>query len=145
VLWSHYAAKHQGVALGFDVSESIAKQVSYEVARLKEKLPKGVTSITKAFEEMLIRTKFESWKYEREWRILTSLQEGDKEGSLYFLPFSKKIKLVEVILGPACHLNLLKVRKLVNEHHRDVTTFEARLAFRSFRIIARGKSVPTIP
>jgi hypothetical protein len=144
VIWSHYAAKHGGIALGFDVDQSIAQQVSYKTSRLKATLPKGAAKITPPIRNILICTKFESWKYEREWRILTPLEDGEKEGSLYFLPFSKTLRLVEMILGPACNLNLLKLRKLINEHHRDVTTFKARLAYRSFRIIAQGNTVPTI-
>jgi hypothetical protein len=69
VLWSHYAMKHSGVALGFDVDEKIALQVSYQSRRLRENLPKGATSITRSLAKLLICTKFESWAYEREWRI----------------------------------------------------------------------------
>jgi hypothetical protein len=38
VLWSHYAAKHKGVALGFDVAMDLVSEVQYSSSRLKEPL-----------------------------------------------------------------------------------------------------------
>jgi hypothetical protein len=93
VLWSHYADKHRGVALGFDVDEVIAKPVSYKSVRLKEKLPVGATTITPSLADILTYIKFESWKYEREWRVLTELKNTEREGSLYFMPHNKMMKL----------------------------------------------------
>lgn len=143
VLWSHYAAKHRGIALGFDVEETTVKKVTYQVERLDKKMPAGATVVTKSIADLLTYTKFESWQYEREWRILAPLKESDQEGGLYFLPFSrKKLRLVEVILGPMCDFSVSKMRELVSQHHNGVTTFQARLADRSFRIIAKGSTVP---
>jgi hypothetical protein len=142
VVWSHYAAKHRGIALGFDVDERLAKPVTYQTKRLDKKIPTGATAVTKSIAELLTYTKFESWKYEREWRILTPLDKGEIEGGLYFLPFSRRLRLMEVILGPTCDFSVAKMRELVDQHHADVTTFQARLADRSFRIIAKGRTVP---
>jgi Protein of unknown function (DUF2971) len=142
VLWSHYAAKHRGVALGFDVDETIVKRVTYQTERLDKKIPTGATAVTKSIAELLTYTKFESWKYEREWRILSLLDKGEIEGSIYFLPFGRRLHLMEVILGPTCDFSISKMRDLVDHHHDGVTTFQARLADRSFRIIAKGRTVP---
>jgi Protein of unknown function (DUF2971) len=142
VLWSHYAAKHRGVALGFDVDKTTAKQVTYQTDRLDKKISAGATAVTKSIADLLTYTKFESWKYEREWRILSPLEKGEKEGGLYFLPFSSRLSLMEVILGPTCDFSISKMRELVDQHHDGVTTFHARLADRSFRIIAKGRTVP---
>ena len=141
VLWSHYAAKHKGVALGFDVEESLVKEVRYSSARLKLKMPKGTSSITPLIADALIYSKFETWEYEREWRILCNLADSELEGGLYFMPFSGNLKLVEVILGPLCDLNLRKIHALVGRSYHGVMVYKARLAFRSFRIIPDGKSV----
>ena len=141
VLWSHYAAKHKGVALGFDVDASLAKKVQYSPARLKLKISKDAKGITPELAEVLICTKYESWRYEQEWRILCDLTNVDKEGGLYFMPFSESFKLVEVILGSLCDFNLPNTRSLVHSSQRGVMTYKARLANRSFRIIPRGSSV----
>jgi Protein of unknown function (DUF2971) len=82
VLWSHYAAKHQGVALGFDLDEREAMRVEY-----KEKRDEFSASIGAAHLPLqLVLTKFESWKYEREWRVLVPLTNEAREANLYFLP-----------------------------------------------------------
>jgi hypothetical protein len=141
VLWSHYAAKHKGVALGFDVDASLTKEVQYSLARLKLKMPEGTKSITPELTDLLIYTKFESWSYEREWRLLCDLTSSENEGGLYFMPFSKSLKLIEVILGSLCDFNLRKIRALVDASHHGVMTYRARLAYRSFRIIPKGTSV----
>jgi hypothetical protein len=141
VLWGHYAAKHRGVALGFDVKVSLAEEVKYSSQRLKQKIPSGSKEITPKLKDLLLYTKFESWSYEREWRLVHELDKAESEGSLYFLPINKSVKLVEVILGSLCDFNLSKIRKLVDNHHADVMTYKARLAYRSFRIIPNGKTV----
>jgi Protein of unknown function (DUF2971) len=141
VLWSHYAAKHKGIALGFDVEASLAKEVQYSSARLKFKMPKGTTDITSALADLLICTKFESWSYEREWRLLRDLTSSINEGGLYFMPFSSRLKLVEVILGSLCDFSLPKIRALVDASHEGAMTYKARLAYRSFRVIPKGSSV----
>jgi hypothetical protein len=143
VLWSHYAAKHRGMALGFDVNAPITKRVTYKTERLNKKIPPGTTEITESIADLLTYTKFESWKYEREWRILLPLEKGEKEGGLYFLNFGEELRLTEVILGPTCDIKIKKMREIVDQHHDGVTTFKARLADRSFRIISNGKTVPS--
>jgi hypothetical protein len=141
VLWSHYAAKHKGVALGFDVDASLAKEVQYSPDRLELKMPKGVEAITPELDEVLICTKYESWSYEGEWRIICDLNNARKEGGLYFLPFSKRFKLAEVILGPLCDFDLSETRSLVDSSQPGAVTYKARLANRSFHITPRGSSV----
>ena len=141
VLWSHYAAKHKGIALGFDIPEALVKKVEYSPARLKYKIAEGTKSITPELEQLLISTKYESWKYEREWRLLLELNKSHNEGGLYFSQFGQSLKLVEVILGSLCDFNLKKMRDLVNSRHKAVVTYRARLAFRSYRIIPKGSTV----
>ena len=141
VLWSYYAAKHKGMALGFDVKESLVKEVQYSPARLKFKMPEGAKDIPQDFADLLVCTKFESWGYEREWRLLCDLAHSKSEGGLYFLPFGELLKLVEVIMGPLCEFDLKKIRSLVDSNHENVMTYKARLAYRSFRVIPMGSSV----
>jgi hypothetical protein len=140
-LWSHYTAKHKGVALGFDVEASLAKEVQYSTARLKLRMPKDAKDITGEIAEVLTCTKSGSWSYEREWRVVRNLTSSEHEGGLYFMPFGKNLKLVEVILGSLCDFYVKKLRDLVDARHKGVMTYQARLAYRSFRIIPKGSSV----
>jgi hypothetical protein len=144
VLWSHYASKHKGVALGFDVREDSVKNVNYSERRLKQKLPPGVKSITSDLEDLLIYTKFSSWSYEREFRMVVDLDQTTKEGGLHFVNFDKNIELKEFIIGSTCDMNLKKTRAIVNNAHNGVYTYQARLAYKAFRIIPKGSSVVQI-
>ncbi len=142
ILWSHYASKHQGIALGFDIADDLVKQVNYQEQRLKKKIKTSSRKLANEITEQLIYTKFKSWSYEREWRMLVDLKLANKEGSLFFNPIDYRCQLVEVILGAMCNLDLKKVRSLVDNQHKNVVSYKARLAFRSFRIIPNGKTVP---
>jgi hypothetical protein len=141
VLWSHYASKHKGVALGFDVDDSTIRRVRYTAQRLKNIIIHGSDAIDEVIGDFLTSTKFDSWKYEREWRLLLELRKLETEGNLNFKVFGSNMRLREVILGPLCSLSLKRIRRLVDEHHKNVVTFKARLANRSFRIIAQGNTV----
>jgi Protein of unknown function (DUF2971) len=140
-LWSHYAAKHKGVAFGFDVKATLVKKVQYSPERLNLKVSSNAKGITPKLADVLFYTKYESWRYEGEWRILCDLAAAHKEGGLYFIQFSNDLKLVEVILGPLCDFNLRKVRLLVDSTYEGIMTYKARLAYRSFRVIPKAGSV----
>jgi Protein of unknown function (DUF2971) len=139
VLWSHYGSKHRGIALGFDLDEGDARKVTYQSKRMdfpSEIVPEDVLKH--------LATKFESWEYEREWRIFTPLQSAQQDGGMYFEPFSQRMRLREIILGPMCPLPLDDVRELVNTRHRDVVTIQSRLANKFYRIVPKESTVPFI-
>jgi len=96
LLWSHYADRHRGLALGFDVNEEKLKPVSYVETRpiLKE--------IDIVVANSLLFTKYVDWHYEREARIYASLKDQDAETGLYFVDFGDQLVLREVIAGPLC-------------------------------------------
>lgn len=141
VLWSHYASKHQEIALGFDINDDVVRQVDYKEQRLKQKIKSSSNTLSTEIRDQLIVRKFKSWSYERKWRILVDLKLAHKEGNLFFNPINSRCRLVEVILGAMCNLDLKKVRTLVDRQHNDVMTCKARLAYRSYRIIPNGSTV----
>ena len=63
LLWSHYADRHRGVALGFDVEEEKLKKVAYVETR------PVLTKIDFDVADWLLFTKFVDWQYENETRI----------------------------------------------------------------------------
>ena len=143
-LWSHYAAKHTGICLGFDLRESLAIKVTYQQKRLAGLLKPNVAAMTDEIAEELFCTKFESWKYEKEWRVSVKLKDAVEEGNLHFFDFNDDLKLTEVILGSLCSLNVAAVRTLTSRHHPGATTFQARLASKSFNIVPDERSVPLV-
>lgn len=128
LLWSHYADRHRGVALGFDVSDAILKPVSYVKGRpiLKQ--------ISMEVAHWLLFTKYIDWQYEQEARIFITLTDRDPASGLYFGDFSKQLVLREVIIGP---LNTNTKKDLHNAlgSVANVTLTKGRLAFNSFQVV----------
>ena len=137
VLWSHYADKHRGIALGFDVKKTHLLKVKYKRRRaLTPANPKG-NDVSR-----FLGTKFESWSYEREHRIMVDLRKAEVDKGLKFEKFGPEVILREVILGPLCDLELNAVRSEVDSRHANVRTFKARLAQTLFSVVP---DEPTIP
>ena len=144
VMWSHYADKHKGICLGFDVRRSSVKQVDYKEKRLLPDLggSEEPFGLTEAHRDTLNRTKCHEWKYEREWRMFVDLATASEEGAFYFRDFDKDIRLAEVILGNDCELSAEEVRRVVDRHHAKVCVYKARLAIKHFKVVPVESSVP---
>jgi hypothetical protein len=140
VLWSHYAAKHQGIALGFDLDERRGMPVEYRDER--DDQFSRIGDVHRDLRSVLLRTKFSSWKYEREWRLLTSLSKASLEGATYFTAMGDAILLREVILGPLCTLPFDQVRELVNQRYVNVVTIKSQMANKYFSIVPDEETVP---
>ena len=141
VLWTHYASRHSGICLGFDVPTELVMKVNYQDDRIQ--LSGG--SLDDKLQAALLSTKYSSWRYEREWRMQVDLSSAEKEGSLYFEEIGRRIHLAEVILGVNCVASVGAVRKLVDEHHENVVTFQARLAIGSFAIVPKEMTISANP
>jgi hypothetical protein len=140
VLWSHYGARHQGICLGFNVKDTILHNVTYQTNRMKADV--AVSGLTDLVMDKIFSTKFDSWSYEKERRVQVPLVNARQEGPLYFIPFDVEIKLMEVIVGPLCSLNVKRVRSVVQKLYKDVITFKARLASNSFYVVPDEPTVP---
>ena len=92
----------------------------------------------------MLHTKFESWRYESEWRILVDLAETMPESDLYFYNFEPRFRLAEVILGSFCNLSVTDMRELLAAHHPDAVTIKARMAFKFFKIVPKESTVPIV-
>jgi len=134
LLWSHYAERHRGVALGFDVDEQILKPVSY----VKER--PVFTQLTMEVAHWLLFTKYIDWQYEQEARIFANLEERDASTGFYFADFNKQLILREVIVGPLSDLGIHDLRQIVG-NSSTVTITKARLAFKSFEVVTDHRGV----
>ena len=104
VMWGQYAADASGVVLGFDISTSDQWEVNYcdgFLAPMK-------MSDDKKFVKDFLTTKAKAWRYEKEVRIMQRLSDARCKFDpvtgkfLYFEPFSKSMKLREILLGVDC-------------------------------------------
>jgi Protein of unknown function (DUF2971) len=141
VLWTHYGVQHRGICLGFDIKENTAIPVSYEDKRLAERLEEGVTEIDADLSKLLMKTKFKSWSYEKERRIIVPLTVTVTEGSLKFYSLNGTVRLAEVILGVECSLPVQKIREVVQGIYPNVAVYQARLAGGFFGIVPNEETV----
>jgi len=83
VHWSHYADKHKGICLGFEIpaDEDLLVPVTYDEMRSIEEARqlvdtrKGSAKMMKKF----LSTKFHHWHYEKEHRLFVELEPKDKD------------------------------------------------------------------
>jgi hypothetical protein len=141
LLWSHYADKHTGIALGFDMPERKAIEVKYSKER---PLFTSASSPNKPnnteYLEKLSRTKFISWAYEEEVRFVYPLNSLIYECGNYFNPFDNQMILKEVIVGcnsSATNNEILTALK----GFTNITLIWSRMAYKSFRIVKNLQKV----
>lgn len=144
VLWSHYAQKHRGVCLGFNVKRSRLQKVRYKDKRLLVELgDEGhPLAMDKKLQKLLLCTKYRHWRYEQEYRIFVKLEDAQREGRLHFCAMDGDLQLAEVILGPQCDLPLAEIRELTTSRHPNAITYQSRPAFKFFSIVPKESTVP---
>lgn len=128
VLWGHYADKHRGLCLGFEVPDSILGKVEYQDSRLP--VPRR---FDEAFMRKLLFTKFKHWEYEQEYRVYTQLEEH-VEG-IYYSEFSEQLKLKKVIVGDQSDVTRAYVADALGVLANSVEAFKARAGFTKFEVV----------
>lgn len=128
VVWGHYADRHRGICLGFEVPSSILNRVAYVDSRLPRPDVPDV-----AFMKKLLLTKFAHWQYEQEYRVFVQLEE--EIGGLYFSEFSDQLTLKRVIVGDQSSISRAEVSGALGDLETGVEVFKARAAFKSFNVV----------
>jgi hypothetical protein len=129
VLWSHYAAKHRGICLGFDADDVLT--VTYSANR--PHFTGDPANITDDFTHKWLSTKFIGWQYEEEERAFVKLDEAEEETGLYYRKFGPHLQLKQVIVGPLGTVTS-SLQKAIGSLAGEIEILKARLAFRSFRV-----------
>jgi hypothetical protein len=140
VMWAHYADKHRGVCLGFDVAKDepdVVRQVEYNPERVKVLLDsqKELYGLDQNFIQTIIYTKAHEWAYEREWRVIGKLEHQDPATGYYFVDFGPKLILREVILGCRNDTPVGDIAKLARNNDASVRVCRARPAFQEFAMV----------
>lgn len=109
LMWSHYADEHRGYCIKYKLSKHFIKQDendSFEHMFLKpiiyrkdeEKVDiSGMTSINT---DLAFATKHESWKYEKEVRLI--VYNPNKEDAFYGIPLDKDSCIEAIYFGCKC-------------------------------------------
>lgn len=146
VLWSHYAAKHHGMCLGFDIPDGYGREIQYSTERIAAHIAEdGSLKPDEDFVESLLYTKYSHWEYEQEVRVFVPLASSTAEGGSYFIPFSDTLRLAHVVLGPLCEIPIDRVRALVARTcgPGPIYVDKGRLAYKWFKVVEderfRGK------
>jgi hypothetical protein len=134
VLWSHYADKHRGICLGFEIVEHALQKVSYLTKRPALRIPPSLEDA-----KQLLFSKYRGWHYEEEWRGWTRIDERDVATGFYFYPFDGLVQFKEVIVGPLCEIPKTRIDEALKGDADKITVIKARLAFKTFRIVKNRK------
>ena len=141
VQWSHYADKHRGLCLGFDVPFEVSTEsfgpVHYSRKRFQVS-PEQIINYRQLNHETLRKlffTKYAHWKYENEVRTFVTLDEKDTEKDMYFADFSDKLKLAQVIVGAESSTTREDISCALGDLASTIEAFKARLAFKTFRVV----------
>ena len=151
LLWSHYAEKHYGVCLGFDVTPyELADSIRYRKSMLPFTLDTSHKTGGLGENEMrqILMTKYSDWKYEDEVRILAKLEKSELDSTglnkqFYFANFGQELQLREVIVGVRSKVTKNELENVLEEYQENVTLIKERLAFNSFRVIRNKKGFIT--
>jgi hypothetical protein len=138
VQWAHYADRHRGLCLGFDIDDNRVEYIKYRSHRLKidwseffEKSEESQLNQMHTF----FTTKFSHWRYEQEVRCFIQLDRKTEVNGLYFFEFEDGLKLREVVVGVHSSLGRQEVTSSLGEGDGEVVILKARAAFRSFKMV----------
>lgn len=136
VQWSHYAAKHTGMCLGFDIPDEHLGAITYSRKRLVVEAEsfRNPRQLDVDVARRFLFTKYSHWRYENEVRSFVTLEEKDPEKGLYFANFSDRLRLAAVILGANSSVSRATLKEALGDLSDKVETFKTRLAFRTFRV-----------
>lgn len=147
LMWSHYAASHEGFVLGFNSNHDyFEERKSHEdefrhLRKVEYRLNRPNMPISKLDGVNVFLVKSKEWEYEREWRIIRPLKDATE--TLPTDPFTTYLfdyppsALDEVILGTRMRksdktaiINTIKF----NNHFSHVQIFEAIPDKQEFKI-----------
>ena len=134
VLWSHYAERHTGIALGFDVADGMRQPVTYQDKFLEMEFDPATGRPSIEFVNRFHSTKFLHWQYEDEVRCFVDLDPDEVEDGKHYVPFSEALQLREIILGPLCPWSEQNVAKLAAKGNLGVVVRKAGLSKTAFEV-----------
>ena len=139
LLWSHYAEKHTGCALGFEIPDDKAIEIVYSENRPLFKWTEMPNDplLRQDFLDELQKTKFISWKYEEEFRLVYKLNTLDNEGGFYFQEFDNNLVLKEVITGCNSQMNDEELTDLI-DGYPEISAIKSRMDLQKYSIVNKG-------
>lgn len=136
LIWAHYADKHKGMCLGFEIEDSsYLTKIDYVSKRLPSTidLSKPAGGIDEQMLTKCLNVKHSGWKYEKERRLRVGLNE--QRDGIYYNAFNNGMELREVIIGARSTLSIVDVVEAVGKQpDADVEIRTARAAHGTFNM-----------
>lgn len=140
LMWAHYAGRHQGICIGFDVDPNRFSEVTY----VKERPTLnyfGCQSFDDLGHKQLIKMgqiKFNAWEYEREYRHFVYKRATiQNDNSLFFQPFCDWLWPREIIIGERSTVSQEQILSALSKKYHGINIRKARSAFKSFKMTPR--------
>lgn len=146
LLWAHYGDKHKGICLGFDVDDAHIEKIDYYPKRIKLKIDmdKKFGGLNEEIiNEIVLRAKYEGWRYEKEVRVYVPKEEQDASG-LYFANFEGNMELKEIILGPRSFLKTDQIARYLCSYRNRVEVFQSRISFTEYEVVKNNDIQPYV-
>lgn len=142
LLWSHYADRHRGIALEFEIDDDVIVPIRYRRTRIRLDAPKIASTgdFSEDLAEKLFATKSHNWAYEEEIRVPTALSDCIIDDNRYFESLCDQLKIVGAVLGPLCEVTSMEIQRIL-PNGNSVKLYRSRMAFGSFNIV-RNKAFP---
>jgi hypothetical protein len=145
----HLRGQHKGICLGFDIDAEIkepsyvtdreqfnADILHYAAARRHSLDPADLAfQSAQHIVTRILETKFDSWRFEKERRVLIRLTSEQKHGSFYFADFSERIQPRTMILGARCAARWKEIQAAIAEYSPAITLTRAMLSPHFFEMI----------
>jgi hypothetical protein len=149
MMWAHYADKHTGICLGFEVEDKLVSTVDYTDEKIDVEFGAHLQNHGLSIELLnkVLTTKSIAWESEQERRVLAKLETADPISGLYYTDFGSQMQLRSVIIGHRCTWTTMKVVELLGQVVEPVRVWKARPAFGRFAMVEQHqvKSVTVRP
>lgn len=118
LMWSHYADEHRGYCIKYKLSKHFIKQDvndSFEhmflkpIIYRKDEEKVDISELTTINTDLAFATKHESWKYEKEVRLI--VYNPNKEESYYGIPLDKDSCIEAIYFGCKCEPKIINTIK----------------------------------
>lgn len=145
VQWAHYADRHRGICLGFELPADWLREVVYIEHRVAEDDFRRM--IENGDDEALVNlsfSKFSHWAYEQEVRTLCTLEDPEDDGG-HYVYFHQGIRLREIIVGAR---NMTSTKRELRGAANGIPTlkiFKARAAFQTFTMTRQMNAKLGVP
>ena len=144
MMWAHYADKHFGVCLAFDVEDKVVSTVEYTDKKIDVEFGAHLPNHGLSVELLnrILTTKSMAWVSEQERRVLAKLEVPNSKNGLYYIDFGSQVELREVVIGHRCVWTLAKVVSFLGQVVSPVRIWKVRPAFGRFEMVAQHLFTP---